>query len=535
MEKKNFKCDNCNKVFTVKRNMKRHLLNCKENTKRFLCSCQKAFTRIDNLKKHKRVCKDLTNKQADFQNVSGEQDQRVSATTQGNDNNTDEMMKRRNEEDPFDDSFEQDLTPRFLDYVDNKVTADNWYCSFCKLIVSAKDKLKHFQSSEHKDKAMTKYDGDVYKIGSCFGDKIVVYRIKNTDETKISVQTFLEEKKPDIIKLLNVYTELHSSITFQMEIRTTFIKPDLEGGSIQGIFFINHSYTKLQLSDIVTESDSVKKVEDIFKQLTRNTEEIVMKGSNWTLSKIHHLDLHINKKESLQGGSKIELPASITSKRACINPQNQDDQCFKWCIKAYFLYELLKEEVIEKNNQIKLNTDLSTKVQRFRATNEYHKLRRRLTHISPQDEAMVDATFNVSFDNLEFPTKLEDLGNFVASNPSINLNVFGISAEDEKTIVGPLYSSERDAPHNICLLLLTRASQSHFCWIKDLSRLTARQRKNRREKLFYCQVCLLSFKSEDRLKVHKEAGCLGKLSLRIHLVQIIITHRSLKKLTGFYS
>ena len=528
MEKQNYNCSDCDKVFTDKWSMTRHRLNCKEKSVRFSCVCGKTFSRKDSLNRHKRVCKHASsNREVNQVNNQGGNQKLAQHDKQDTNNNTANKLEENETpivvvpeiqdadmitQDVFNDSFEEYLTPQFMDYVDNHITADNWYCSFCKLIVSAKDKLKHFRSNEHKGKAQIKQDDDddTYLVSSCFDDKIVVYRITNKDETNLSLSTFLMEKKTNIINLLKSYVKIHSMISYQIEVTTTFTKPDLEGGTVEGKFYINHSYAKLSVSDLRNESIQTGKIEEIFQQLCRNSEEIVMKGSNWTLSKIHHLDLHINKKESLIGGALIELPPSIAAKKACLNPQNRDNQCFKWCVLAFFLNEILKGDVKQMIDQVKQDPTLSDGLKSSRIIVEYHKLSRRLSNISAQDEAMVNSTFDVSFENVEFPTKLEDLDNFAANNPDINLNVFGISAEDEKTIVGPLYSSERDARFDICLLFLTKGTESHYCLIKDLSRLAARQRKNRRVRQFYCQVCLLAFNSEEQLKAHKEAGCLGK-------------------------
>lgn len=131
-------------------------------------------------------------------------------------------------------------------------------------------------------------------------------------------------------------------------------------------------------------------------------------------------------------------------------------------------------------------------------------------NISSIDEKLVDDSFNIDFSGIEFPVKLENIDEFIASNHDININVFGISAEDNKTIVGPLFSSARKSTYNINLLLLTDGERSHYCWIRDLSKLASRQKKSRRDRHFYCQICLLAFNSEEQLKKHEEHGCLGK-------------------------
>ena len=63
-------------------------------------------------------------------------------------------------------------------------------------------------------------------------------------------------------------------------------------------------------------------------------EEFQEKGSGWSLPQILSLTININKYEPMKGSSYIELPKEILMKKACVNVQNKDDQCFKWSILA---------------------------------------------------------------------------------------------------------------------------------------------------------------------------------------------------------
>lgn len=53
---------------------------------------------------------------------------------------------------------------------------------------------------------------------------------------------------------------------------------------------------------------------------------------NWSLHKIVEMELHINKFSPLKGGFYFDLPSTIKYKKACINPQNDDEFCFKYAI-----------------------------------------------------------------------------------------------------------------------------------------------------------------------------------------------------------
>jgi len=58
------------------------------------------------------------------------------------------------------------------------------------------------------------------------------------------------------------------------------------------------------------------------------------RGSGFILQCINGILLTIYRYTPLGGSSYIPLPADILSRRAIINPQNVDENCFKWAILA---------------------------------------------------------------------------------------------------------------------------------------------------------------------------------------------------------
>ena len=55
-------------------------------------------------------------------------------------------------------------------------------------------------------------------------------------------------------------------------------------------------------------------------------------GSGWRLHSIEMLEIFITKFRPLQGKSYKPLPKIIAKKKAVINMENDDDQCFKWAV-----------------------------------------------------------------------------------------------------------------------------------------------------------------------------------------------------------
>lgn len=506
----NLKCPVCQKVFKKKFNRDRHLLLCGQRPPcEYQCEyCQKHFIRSDNLRQHKKICKKAPHNIQPTNDVNGENNQQSSQPDQN------EPASSTSKTGPsLQNESEHESSIKRPNHVSEQNTDPNdWFCECCDIHVPANKRLQHFASTDHKDKALIQKEDNVYQIESCFGDRIVTYRLINDDPQNLDLFAFLNMKKNTLINLLTTYTEQHNTINFQLEITTQYAKKEPDGEITVVPIYIQNQYSDINLADINRKNYLENKIQDVFSQLNTTAQDIELRGSGFTMSEIFHVELHMNRKEVLSsGGTYIPLPRHIQNKKACINPKNNDNECFKRCIKAYFLDKELHQGIETKIANIKAKKQMPMNTQRNHIRKEYVKVWRRLEKMNRADEELVDSKYGISFEGVEYPMKLEEIEDFVDGNPTVNINVFGISVEDNKTIVGPLVATRRKVEHSINLLYITDDSgeTGHYCLIKSLSRLVSRQRKNRRDKLYYCQICLLSFKSEEKLKTHGTQDCLG--------------------------
>ena len=67
-----------------------------------------------------------------------------------------------------------------------------------------------------------------------------------------------------------------------------------------------------------------------------------MPENGFLLDKIMHLYINLHRLALTRGSSYIELPIWIKSKKAVINPQNKDEQCFKWAVIEALHHEEIK-------------------------------------------------------------------------------------------------------------------------------------------------------------------------------------------------
>ena len=185
-------------------------------------------------------------------------------------------------------------------------------------------------------------------------------------------------------------------------------------------------------------------------------------GSGWRLHSIEMLEIFITKFKPLGGKSYKLFPNAIVKKKAVINMENDDDQCFKWAVTRAL-------------NPVECNPKRITKILKIQAE-------------------------KYNWDGLEFPTKLKDICKF-ENNNEVNINVF--SFDEESGEYGRVYTlrlSKTNYEETVNLFLY----DEHYGVVKDLSRLTSRQLSKQGHKKHLCTRCLNHFKTPESLERHLE-------------------------------
>lgn len=239
---------------------------------------------------------------------------------------------------------------------------------------------------------------------------------------------------------------------------------------------------------------------NIIEEITKCVENTAIRGSGFTLSRIIELNVNICSYQPLSGSSFIETPRKIKLKKALVNVRNEEDHmCFMWAILS--------------------------------ALHPAAKNQNRLTHYLKYRNEL-------NFNGIEFPVRLNDIDKFERLNSSISVNVYFYNEEDD--LICPLRVSTEIKRHHIHLLLIfktnhaddnnmrtatTTASkiklmlddgqiQSHYCWIKCLSRLVSSQLNSHGHKNYICDRCLNYFELEEKLNEHME-NCTSEYQVRM--------------------
>lgn len=105
---------------------------------------------------------------------------------------------------------------------------------------------------------------------------------------------------------------------------------------------------------------------------------------------------------------------------------------------------------------------------------------------------------------------IKNIDKFERNNPTISINVY--SFKKKSKTVHLLRGTKSVKERHLHLMLLTKetsseTSNTHYCWIKDLSRLVSAQVSKSKRRTYFCDRCLNFFYKQDKLNKHIE-NCL---------------------------
>jgi len=282
---------------------------------------------------------------------------------------------------------------------------------------------------------------------------------------------------PELVNLLKTHVQKHA-IKFNLKLEATYNRPNVPNSSENRAF-------KTVAVEIFPDSDIRTIAERAYIKLMKEKDEYMGRGSGFTLESIDGLLVAVYKYMPMGGSSYIELPAFIDSKRGTINPQNTDQQCFKWAILARHV----------------------TGPTAFRIGQNYR-----------QHEG------KYNFEGISFPTPLSDITKFEKNNANISINVYGLEKKFQPPRKYPTYEIyplrvvDDEKPDHFDLLLVTDGDNSHYVYISNFSRLVRAQKTGHRERVVFCKRCFTSFDNRNlKFKLSgQEALDQHKLICRAH-------------------
>ncbi|XP_063217418.1 uncharacterized protein LOC134528094 [Bacillus rossius redtenbacheri] len=478
-------CAYCGKLFSASRSARRHEKVCAENPGRTVnnqChTCGMSFSRMDNLNRHLSTCR------ATSKHSSGTRCQFCGqAFTFAHD-------ARRHEKsqcsfNPERISFtcttcQGEFTRKdtlFVHIKTCKGLAPKRRCvdvtsglqqpgpsTRPQYVASVPDQAQRDLEAQAPDQAQVDLEAGgsgFVEAESAFRRNLKTLVAVNNGATK-DICTYLGEMKYYLINRISQEVRENGPVKFNVWLECDYAKPAPFDEGVDKRAF------KTKNVPIYEESDIEEAVTECIEKICKEEEDYVSKGSGWTLSAVKKIQLRFNKLVPLRVSSYIDLPAAIRNRKAVINPMNlEDNECFKWAILARYVEGVHAERVDKR----------------------YHELQGKF-----------------DFSGLEFPTPLHQIKVFERNNKEVSVNVYSI---DENDKIAPVRVGKEEKQHHFDLLLLSNEdSNSHFCYIKNFSRLVRPQITAHKEKIHVCKRCFTYYDDQ-----HRVSGLTGQQCLDAH-------------------
>lgn len=193
-----------------------------------------------------------------------------------------------------------------------------------------------------------------------------------------------------------------------------------------------------------------------------------MIGSNWKIKQLKYAYIDIYKTIPLRGSSYIPTPEPFNNSRCgLINIQNDDLECFKWCMK----YHQSKKD--KHDDRISVLSKIEDKY---------------------------------NYDNVNFPASMDDIKIFEENN-QLTIFVYAFEYDEDsklkrdkegKLIINRCYMGSCEYMFNdiIYLLLIENEGKSHYVYIKHISRFLNLSKQVGDNHKMFCPICQKSVDME---------------------------------------
>ena len=284
---------------------------------------------------------------------------------------------------------------------------------------------------------------------------------------KTDVDSYLDQAKPYIKTLIEKQLKGMGSAKIIMTLWVLWKKPIkrlIKLGPDNTIDDIYSEKINMPFNSLMTEFFDASGINDLIERMLAyikaQTENPKFPESGFTLDKIMHLYINFHRVALTRGGSYIELPKWLKSKKAVIKAQNKDEECFKWAVIGAFHHEEIKKD------------------------------HQRISRLRPYEK-------QYNWEGLEFPVSIKKIDKFEKNNPDIAVNVFFSKKKSQN-----IYAARRSKRNVKCkkevnLLMIVDGEKRRYTAIKNISRLLSKLNGKTKRAYHYCMICLNDFRTES--------------------------------------
>ena len=235
--------------------------------------------------------------------------------------------------------------------------------------------------------------------------------------------------------------------------------------------------------EVLNEHELNKALDNMATDITTKLDNIQFWKSGLSVDRILSIKIHYDKYNPTRAGRYIELPKSISSKKACINIKNQDDKCFKYAVQCGV------HKIYEKNHP------------------------EQMYHYKKLDDTIL------KWEGMTFPVDNGDLDYFEEINDGkVSINVYELTENlgiNDITICRKTNTNKSD--YHIDLLRIEDDDENHYVFIKDYDKLIGQQTNKHKAKVYHCKTCLHGFTTKTNLEKHLERGCMVEVGQQMEM------------------
>ena len=305
------------------------------------------------------------------------------------------------------------------------------------------------------------------KINNAFNDDYIEYKSNGDKDKILSVKEYLNVIRQYLNDIINDNETIGEwKIQLTMKINFVSSKDSNETRTMHTTSFNIEIMIGNQTDEIIE-----KLFESILKRYQKGSEEKYqkglkekMKGREFIYDSVELLHYKLHKISLNRGGSYIDSPEWLKSKKATTNPKNNDDKCFQYAVTVALNYQ-----------NIKYNPKTINNINPF--MNQY------------------------DWKEIEFPSHKKDWTKFESNNNSIALDVLYFPHNSEK--IRPAYVSKHNfnRKNQVILFMITDNKKWHYLAVKKLPTLLTGITSTSNGD-HYCLNCLHSFRTKDKLEEH---------------------------------
>ena len=229
------------------------------------------------------------------------------------------------------------------------------------------------------------------------------------------------------------------------------------------------------MTEVHRGSDLDEIVDGMIAHMETQIENPALLRSGFRLDDILRMEISFHQLNLTGGSSYLPLQKWIARKGGIINPQNEDDECFKWASIAYLHHE-----------KIDFHSERISNLKKFEG--------------------------NYDWTGVGFPTSINGFSEFERKN-DVCVNLLGVEERQIYILRMGKYDPEKE---EVILLLIADEERRHYVAVKNLNRLLRSKSISQKCKQYFCMNCLQGFSFEESRDKHLQY-CIDNEVVRVEM------------------